>query len=82
MLAERGNFWAEKSTKTTETVDTVKSCSNQIRKASKLMKFDEFGIWNGAANKVVKQHLKIEKDLDNICPKKVIGKDTNLCAER
>ena len=38
------------------------------------MKFDEFGILNGAAYKVVKQDLKNGKDLDNICPKKVLGK--------
>ena len=36
------------------------------------MKFDEFDICYGAANKVVKQ------DLDNICSKEVLGKDMKL----
>ena len=42
------------------------------------MKFDEFDICYGAANKVVKQNLKNDKDLDNICSKEVLGKDMKL----
>ena len=46
------------------------------------MKFDEFGIWNGAAAyKVVKQDLRNGKDLDNICSKEVLGKYINWFAE-
>ena len=41
------------------------------------MPFDELGIWNGAAYKVVKQNLKNYKDLDNICSEKVLQKDIN-----
>ena len=48
----------KKSTKTPQTVDTIGSLSNQTRKASQLMKFDEFGICYGAAIKVVKQDMK------------------------
>ena len=43
----------EKSTKTPQTVQKIESFSDQIHEASYLMKFDEFGIWNGAAYKVV-----------------------------
>ena len=45
------------------------------------MKFDEFGIWNGAAYKVVKQDWKNGNDLDNIRSKVVLGKDINWFAE-
>ena len=38
------------------------------------MTFDELGIWNGAAYKVVKQNLKNYKVLDNICSKKFMEK--------
>ena len=41
------------------------------------MKFDEFGILNGAATKVVKQDLKKDKDFDKICSEEVLGKDIN-----
>ena len=41
------------------------------------MKFDEFGILNGAATKVVKKNLKKDKDLDKICFEEVLGKDIN-----
>ena len=44
----------------------LKIFSDQIRKASKLMTFDEFDISYGAANKGVQQDLKNAKDLDNI----------------
>ena len=44
-------------------------------------KFDEFDICYGAANKVVKQDFKNGKDLDNICSKQVLRKDTNLFAK-
>ena len=46
------------SRKNPQTVDTIESFPNQIREASELMKFDEFGIWNGAADKFVKQDWK------------------------
>ena len=45
---------------------------SQTNFASYLMKFDEFDICYGAANKVVKQ------DLNNICSKEVLGKDMKL----
>ena len=45
------------------------------------MIFDEFDISYGAENKVVKQDLKNGKDLDNICPKEVLGKDSYLFCE-
>ena len=45
-----------------------------------MMTFDEFDNCYDAKYKVVKQDLKIGKDLDNICSKKVIGKDINWFA--
>ena len=39
------------------------------------MNFVEFDICYDAANKVENQVLKNSKDLDNICPKQVLGKD-------
>ena len=51
----------KKSTKTPQTVDTIESFSNQIRKFSQLMILDEFDICYGAAIKVVKQDLKMDK---------------------
>ena len=45
------------------------------------MKFNDFDICYDSAYKVVKQNLKNDKDLDNICSKEVLRKDTNLCAE-
>ncbi|XP_023349436.1 uncharacterized protein LOC111718155 isoform X2 [Eurytemora carolleeae] len=57
----------KKSIKTPETVlDIIESFSNQIRKDSLLMIFDEIDIYYGAPNKVEKQDLKNDKDLDNI----------------
>ena len=38
------------------------------------------GHLQGAAKKVVKQDLKNGKDLDDICFKEVLGKDSNLFA--
>ena len=64
-----------------KTVDTTESFSNQIRKASQLMIIDKFDICYDATNKVVKQDLKNDKDLDNICSKEILLKDTNLFAE-
>ena len=81
VLAQRGNVWAGKIHKTPQIVDTIEHFSDQIREASYLMKFDEFGIWNGAAYKVVKQDWKNGNDLDNICSKVVLGKDINWFAE-
>ena len=70
------------SIKTPETVlDIIESFSNQIRKDSLLMIFDEIDICYGAPNKVEKQDLKNDKDLDNIYFKEVLGKDTNSFAE-
>ena len=71
----------EKSTKTPQTIHTMESFSDQIREASQLKKFDEFGISYGAAYKVVNQDLRNGKDFDNICPKQVLGKDINWFAE-
>ena len=62
-------------TKTTQTVDTIESFSNQICKASQLMIFDAFDICYGAANKVLKQDLKNGQNLDNNCSKDVLGND-------
>jgi len=45
------------------------------------MIFDEIDICYGAPNKVEKQDLKNDKDLDNIYFKEVLGKDTNSFAE-
>ena len=42
---------------------------------------DEFDTCYGAANKVVKKALKNGKDLDIICSKEVLGKDTKMFAE-
>ena len=68
--------------KTPQTVDTIiESFSNQIRKAYQLMISDEFDTCYGAANKVVKKVLKNGKDLDIICSKEVLGKDTKMFAE-
>ena len=69
------------SRKNPQIVDTIEHFSDQIREASQFMKFDEFGIRNGAAIKVVKQDWKNGRDLDNICSKVVLGKDINQFAE-
>ena len=45
------------------------------------MIFDKFDICYGAANKVVKQDLKNDKNFKNICSKVVLEKNTNLYAE-
>ena len=71
-----------KSTKTSQTVDTIKSFSNQTRKASQRLIFYEFGICYGPTNKVIKQDSKNGKDLDIICSKEVLGKDTDLFSEK
>ena len=62
MLAEQGNVWAEKSIKTPQTVNIIESFSNQIRKDSLLMIFDEFDICYGAANICSKKVLGIEPE--------------------
>ena len=68
------------SRKTPQTVDSIESFSDQIRKASDIMTFDEFDNCYDSKYKVVKQDLKNGKDLDNICSKKVLGKDINWFA--
>jgi len=42
------------------------------------MIIDKFDICYDATNKVVKQDLKNDKDLDNICSKEILGEDTFL----
>ena len=66
-----------KTANSPQIVDTIEDFSNQFCQTSELMIFDEFG----APYKVVKHDLKNDKDLDNICSKKVLGKETNLFDE-
>ena len=66
-----------KTANSPQIVDTIEGFSNQFCQTSELMIFGEFG----APYKVVKHDLKNDKDLDNICSKKVLDKETNLFDE-